>query len=129
MDTNYAHAQIVHTRPLFRWGGGCLETRLGVAYLDQALQPSLPELCNQVSSCQAWCGAKPYRLSHCPPPSSSDIDKIHTGIGDKVALFIQWLAVFVGGFVVGFIRDWRLTLLLLAFTPFLAISGAIMIKV
>ena len=63
------------------------------------------------------------------PLASSDIDKIHTGIGDKVALFIQWIAVFVGGFAVGFVRDWRLTLLLLGFTPFLAISGAIMVTV
>lgn len=55
--------------------------------------------------------------------------KIHAGIGDKVALLLQWLAVFVGGFVVGFIRDWRLTLVLLGFTPFLAIGGFIMTKV
>ena len=54
----------------------------------------------------------------------SDIEKIHDGIGDKAALFIQWIATFFGGFIVGFIRDWRLTLVLVAFTPFLALSGA-----
>ncbi len=64
-----------------------------------------------------------------PPSACSDVGKIHAGIGDKVALLLQWLAVFVGGFVIGFVRDWRLTLVLLGFTPFLAIGGFIMTKV
>ncbi len=59
----------------------------------------------------------------------SDVDKIHDGIGDKVGLLIQWIATFVGGFVVAFITDWRLTLLLVAFTPLLAIAGFAMAKV
>ena len=64
-----------------------------------------------------------------PPSLHSDIDKIHDGIGDKIALLIQWVSTFFGGFIVGFVIDWRLTLLLLAFTPFLALGGAIMAKV
>jgi len=60
---------------------------------------------------------------------SSDVDKIHDGIGDKVSLFIQWVATFVGGFIVAFIRDWRLTLLLVLFAPLLIIGGALMTKV
>ena len=63
-------------------------------------------------------------LSYC-----SDVDKIHDGIGDKVGLFIQWMASFVGGFVVAFIEDWRLTLLLLVFLPFLAIAGFLIAQV
>ena len=59
----------------------------------------------------------------------SDMEKILSGIGDKLALFIQWITVFFGGFIIGFVRDWRLTLLLVAFTPFLAISGAVFAKV
>ena len=59
----------------------------------------------------------------------SDVDKIHNGIGDKVGLIIQWMATFVGGFVVAFIKDWRLTLLLLAFAPLLVIAGFLMSKV
>lgn len=65
----------------------------------------------------------------CVHTLSSDIDKIHDGIGDKIALLIQWISTFFGGFVVGFVREWRLTLLLLAFTPFLALGGAVMAKV
>jgi len=58
----------------------------------------------------------------------SDINKIHAGIGDKLAIFIQWITTFIAGFVIGFVRDWRLTLLLLGFTPFMAIAGAVLGK-
>lgn len=54
---------------------------------------------------------------------SSDFDKILTGIGYNFALLFQWLSTFFTGFIVGFVRDWRLTLLLIALTPFLAIGG------
>ena len=59
----------------------------------------------------------------------SDVDKIHDGIGDKIGLFIQWIATFIGGFVVAFIEGWELTLLLLSFAPFLVIAGVMMSKV
>ena len=58
----------------------------------------------------------------------SDIDKIYAGIGDKFAIFIQWITTFFAGFAVAFSQDWRLTLLLLAFTPFMAVSGAVLAK-
>lgn len=58
----------------------------------------------------------------------SDIDKVYAGIGDKLAILIQWLTSFFAGFAVAFSQEWRLTLLLLAFTPFMAISGAILAK-
>ena len=47
--------------------------------------------------------------------------KIHNGIGDKLSLFVQFMATFFGGFAVGFIKEWRITLVLLGFTPLLAI--------
>lgn len=69
-------------------------------------------------------------VTPCPPPLlSSDVDKIHDGIGDKVALLIQWVATFVGGFVVAFIEDYRLTLLLLTCAPLLIVAGYFMTKV
>ena len=58
----------------------------------------------------------------------SDINKIAAGIGDKFSIFIQLLSTFVAGFVIGFAKDYRLTLFLLAFTPLLAISGAVFTK-
>ena len=58
----------------------------------------------------------------------SDINKIAAGIGDKLAILIQFLSTFVAGFVIGFAKDYRLTLFLLAFAPLLAISGAVFTK-
>ena len=46
-----------------------------------------------------------------------------------MGLLIQWLATFVGGFVIAFITEWRLTLLLLAFAPFMVIAGFLDTKV
>ena len=63
------------------------------------------------------------------PTLHSDINKIHAGIGDKLAIFLQWITTFFAGFAIGFVRDWRLTLLLLGFTPFMAIAGAVLGKV
>ena len=57
------------------------------------------------------------------------MEKILNGIGNKLAHFIQWITLFFGGFILGFVSEWRLTLLLVAFTPFLAISGAVFAKV
>ncbi len=46
-----------------------------------------------------------------------------------MGLLIQSIATFVGGFVVAFISEWRLTLVLLSFTPLLALAGFFMAKV
>ena len=53
--------------------------------------------------------------------SCSDLDKIREGIGDKIALLFSWVTTFVGGFIVAFITDWRLSLVCLGIVPFLAI--------
>lgn len=55
----------------------------------------------------------------------SDVEKIREGIGDKLAIFIQWMTTFVVGFIIGFIREWRLTLLLIGITPFVATAVAV----
>ncbi|XP_065884882.1 ATP-dependent translocase ABCB1-like [Dysidea avara] len=59
---------------------------------------------------------------------SDDMDKIHGGIGDRLSTFIQWTSSFFGGIVVGFIYDWRLTLVMLGGTPFLVISAAFVVR-
>ena len=59
----------------------------------------------------------------------SDMDKIHTGIGDRLSTFLQWTSSFFGGIVVGFIYDWRLTLVMLGGTPFLVVSSAFVVRV
>lgn len=59
---------------------------------------------------------------------TSDVQKIEDGIGDKVASCAQFLAMFITGFIIGFIYGWRLTLVILAVTPLLALSGAFFAK-
>ena len=61
--------------------------------------------------------------------SLSDIDKIHNGIGDKFAILIQLITTFFAGFVIGFIRGWELTLLLIVVTPFMVFGAAVFSKV
>ncbi|XP_023564472.1 multidrug resistance protein 1-like, partial [Octodon degus] len=60
---------------------------------------------------------------------ADDISKINEGIGDKIGMFIQSLATFLAGFIVGFTRGWKLTLVILAASPVLGLSTAIWAKV
>ncbi|KAL5491961.1 hypothetical protein EMCRGX_G017341 [Ephydatia muelleri] len=55
---------------------------------------------------------------------NDDLDKIHDGIGDKVSLLIQWIATLFGGLVIAFASSWKVSLLVLAFVPILAICGS-----
>ena len=60
---------------------------------------------------------------------TSDINKIHLGIGDKMGTFIQWMAGFFAGFAIGFAYGWKLTLVILAISPLLAGVAILMSKV
>jgi ABC-type multidrug transport system fused ATPase/permease subunit len=59
---------------------------------------------------------------------ASDVDLIQAGIGDKVGSAVQYLSMFVTGFVIAFVFSWKLTLVILSFFPLLAGSGAIIGK-
>ncbi|XP_041322342.1 ATP-dependent translocase ABCB1 isoform X2 [Pyrgilauda ruficollis] len=58
-----------------------------------------------------------------------DVSKINEGIGDKIGLLVQALTTFVTGFIVGLIRGWKLTLVILAVSPVLGLSAALWAKV
>uniref|UniRef100_A0A663E1E6 ATP binding cassette subfamily B member 1 n=1 Tax=Aquila chrysaetos chrysaetos TaxID=223781 RepID=A0A663E1E6_AQUCH len=58
-----------------------------------------------------------------------DVSKISEGIGDKIGLLVQAVTTFVTGFIVGLIRGWKLTLVILAVSPVLGLSAAIWAKV
>ncbi|EHA97327.1 Multidrug resistance protein 3, partial [Heterocephalus glaber] len=60
---------------------------------------------------------------------TDDISKISEGIGDKVGMFFQAVATFFAGFIVGFIRGWKLTLVVMAISPVLGVSTAVWAKV
>ncbi|KGL84068.1 Multidrug resistance protein 1, partial [Tinamus guttatus] len=58
-----------------------------------------------------------------------DISKINEGIGEKVAMFFQAVATFFTGFIVGFTKGWKLTLVILAISPVLGLSSALWAKI
>ncbi|XP_071071286.1 phosphatidylcholine translocator ABCB4 isoform X2 [Dasypus novemcinctus] len=60
---------------------------------------------------------------------TDDISKISEGIGDKVGMFFQAVATCFAGFIVGFIRGWKLTLVIMAISPILGLSSAVWAKI
>uniref|UniRef100_A0A2K5CHQ4 ATP binding cassette subfamily B member 4 n=1 Tax=Aotus nancymaae TaxID=37293 RepID=A0A2K5CHQ4_AOTNA len=60
---------------------------------------------------------------------TDDVSKINEGIGDKIGMFFQSMATFFTGFIVGFTRGWKLTLVILAISPVLGLSAAIWAKI
>ncbi|XP_062035527.1 ATP-dependent translocase ABCB1 isoform X1 [Lepus europaeus] len=60
---------------------------------------------------------------------TDDVSKINEGIGDKIGMFFQSMATFFTGFIVGFTRGWKLTLVILAISPVLGLSAALWAKI
>uniref|UniRef100_A0A8B9RGL9 ATP-binding cassette sub-family B member 5 n=1 Tax=Astyanax mexicanus TaxID=7994 RepID=A0A8B9RGL9_ASTMX len=60
---------------------------------------------------------------------TDDIYKINEGIGDKLGMCIQSMTTFLTGFIIGFIKGWKLTLVILSISPLLVVSAAIIAKV
>ncbi|KAM5158331.1 ATP-dependent translocase ABCB1-like [Mantella aurantiaca] len=60
---------------------------------------------------------------------SDDVQKINEGIGDKIAMLIQSLTTFVTAFVIGFVKGWKLTLVILAISPIMGASAAVWAKI
>jgi ABC-type bacteriocin/lantibiotic exporter with double-glycine peptidase domain len=59
----------------------------------------------------------------------SDVNKIQEGVGDKMGAALQWVSTCVAGLIIAFVRSWKLTLVCLSFSPLIAISGGITMKV
>ena len=100
----------------------------------------------QCGTCQSFpAPTPPTPLRHTPTPPTphdmpptpltpprhtpSDIEKIHEGIGDKLAILFQWVATFFAGIVIGFSKEWRLTLFMLGITPLIAVCAIVFTKV
>lgn len=56
----------------------------------------------------------------------SDVNKVQEGLGDKISNFLQWFASFVSGIIIGFVKGWKLALVILSVSPLLAIAGGVM---
>ncbi|XP_041039616.1 ATP-dependent translocase ABCB1-like [Carcharodon carcharias] len=59
---------------------------------------------------------------------TADINKINEGTGDKIGLLFQYIATFAGGIIIGFAKGWKLTLVILAASPLLALSAMLWSK-
>ncbi|CAI8057874.1 ATP-dependent translocase ABCB1 [Geodia barretti] len=60
---------------------------------------------------------------------ADDIEKIQSGIGDKVAVFLSYFSTFVTGYVIAFTRSWKMALVVMTMLPLLATVGAIMSRI
>ncbi|KAM0787890.1 hypothetical protein ACM66B_003940 [Microbotryomycetes sp. NB124-2] len=58
----------------------------------------------------------------------TDTHLIQEGISDKISITVMFLSTFVTGFVIAFIRNWRLALAISSIVPCIAIAGAVMNK-
>ncbi|KAM8869641.1 ATP-dependent translocase ABCB1 isoform 1-T1 [Spinachia spinachia] len=56
---------------------------------------------------------------------TDDVYKIQEGIGDKAGKLIQAFSTFITAFTIGFVKGWKLTLVILAVSPALGISAGI----
>ncbi|XP_023978081.1 bile salt export pump isoform X2 [Physeter macrocephalus] len=56
---------------------------------------------------------------------SDDINKINDAIADHMAIFIQRMTTSVCGFLLGFYRGWKLTLVIISVSPLIGIGAAI----
>ncbi|KAM9766569.1 bile salt export pump [Menidia menidia] len=57
---------------------------------------------------------------------SDDINKINDAIADQVAIFVQRFTTFVCGFSIGFVKGWKLTLVIIAASPLIGIGAGLM---
>uniref|UniRef100_UPI003AADBE9F bile salt export pump isoform X2 n=1 Tax=Centroberyx gerrardi TaxID=166262 RepID=UPI003AADBE9F len=57
---------------------------------------------------------------------SDDINKINDAIADQVSIFIQRFTTFVCGFCMGFVKGWKLTLVIVAASPLIGIGTGFM---
>ncbi|XP_075067982.1 ATP-dependent translocase ABCB1 isoform X5 [Mixophyes fleayi] len=60
---------------------------------------------------------------------TGDVQKMNEGIGSKIALLIQSLTTFLTGIIIGFIKGWKLTLVILAISPLMGLSAALWAKI
>lgn len=56
----------------------------------------------------------------------SDINKINDAIADQVAIFVQRFTTFVCGFCIGFVKGWKLTLVIISVSPMIGLGAGLM---
>ncbi|KAH0621457.1 hypothetical protein JD844_022801 [Phrynosoma platyrhinos] len=79
-----------------------------------------------VNNTIVWINSSHHQNDSNASLSCGDVNKINDAIADQVAIFIQRFTTFVCGFLLGFIRGWKLTLVIIAVSPLLGIGAALM---
>ena len=59
----------------------------------------------------------------------SDIEKIQSGIGDKVAVFLSYFSTFIAGYVIAFVYSWKMALVVMTMLPLIFFVAAAFSKV
>ncbi|BBN16210.1 autophagy-related protein 9 [Marchantia polymorpha subsp. ruderalis] len=59
---------------------------------------------------------------------SGDTILIQDALGEKVGKLLQLTSTFFGGYVIAFIKSWKLTLVMLAIMPIIVVTGGLMSK-
>lgn len=54
-----------------------------------------------------------------------DVIVIQDGIAEKVASAIQFMTMFLAGFIIAFVKSWKMTLVILSVVPLIGVSGAL----
>ncbi|KAG8432404.1 hypothetical protein GDO86_016883, partial [Hymenochirus boettgeri] len=57
---------------------------------------------------------------------SDDINKINNAIADQVGIFIERVSTFIFGFLIGFVGNWKLTLVIVAVSPLIGLGAGLM---
>ncbi|KAH7730954.1 bile salt export pump [Aphelenchoides avenae] len=57
-----------------------------------------------------------------------NLERVKEGTGDKVALAVQYTSQFLGGFLVAFTYDVKMTLIMMSLTPLLIFAGVFLAK-
>ncbi|CAF3541777.1 unnamed protein product [Rotaria sp. Silwood1] len=60
---------------------------------------------------------------------TEDVNKVHDGTGDKVGSALQFIGSSIAGIILGFIKGWKLTLVLLSLGPIVVVSAAIFTRI
>ena len=57
------------------------------------------------------------------------MEKIQSGLSDRVAIFIQFMSTFVSGFTVAFVFNWTLALVVMSILPVMIVLVAMLTRV
>ncbi|KXN72414.1 P-loop containing nucleoside triphosphate hydrolase protein [Conidiobolus coronatus NRRL 28638] len=74
----------------------------------------------------AWSDA--YGAGQVATSITTNCDLVQDGISEKVALIVHDLATFISGFIIAFVKNWKLTLVTMCIVPIIVVIVALLNK-